>query len=42
MHEEELLKIRRNAVGKRMQYVPDVIAEKWKNLFDGLCTQKEF
>lgn len=42
MHEEELLKIRRSAVGKRMQYVPDVIAEKWKNLFDGLCTQKKF
>lgn len=33
MNEEELLKIRQNAVKKRMQYVPEVIAEKWRNLF---------
>ena len=39
MSDEELLKIRQNAVRKRMQYIPETIAQKWKDLFDELCAQ---
>ena len=40
MTDEEQMRVRRNAVEKRLQYVPEVIAEKWKSLFDSLCGHK--
>lgn len=40
MSEEESLAIRKNAVAKRLLYVPEIIAEKWKRLFDELCSIK--
>ena len=39
MSDEDILKIRQNSVEKRLQYVPEVIAEKWKLLFDGLMSK---
>lgn len=35
----EELRIRTKAIEKRLQYTPDIIAEKWKNLFDMLTTR---
>lgn len=35
----EELRIRTKAMEKRLQYTPDIIAEKWKNLFDMLTTR---
>lgn len=32
--EEQIMTIRRNAVRKRLQYAPEIIAEKWRVLFD--------
>ena len=34
--EEEKMKIRKAAVGKRLSYTPEKISRKWKNLFDQL------
>ena len=39
MTEEEQMRIRRNAVNKRMQYTPELIAEKWRLLFDRLVSR---
>lgn len=36
MSTEEQMRIRRNAVDKRLEYSPEVIAEKWRMLFDRL------
>lgn len=41
MNDDELLKIRQNAVRKRLQYIPENIAQKWKVLFDDLCAQEQ-
>ncbi len=40
MDEVALLKIRQNSVRKRLQYVPELIAEKWRVLFDSLVGDK--
>jgi glycosyltransferase involved in cell wall biosynthesis len=37
LDEEEKLRIRKNSIEKRLKYCPDVIARKWKDLFDNLC-----
>jgi glycosyltransferase involved in cell wall biosynthesis len=37
MSDDEQMRIRRNAVEKRRKYAPEVIAEKWKSLFDMLA-----
>ena len=37
MSDDEQMRIRRNAVEKRRKYAPEVIAEKWKSLFDRLA-----
>lgn len=37
MSDDEQMRIRRNAVEKRLKYAPEVIAEKWKSLFDMLA-----
>ncbi len=34
--EEEKLLIRKKSVQKRLNYAPEIIAEKWRNLFDSL------
>ena len=39
MTEEEQMRIRRNAVNKRQQYTPELIAEKWRLLFDRLVSR---
>ena len=39
MTEEEQMRIRRNAVNKRLQYTPELIAEKWRLLFDRLASR---
>ncbi|MBQ7898557.1 MAG: glycosyltransferase [Bacteroidales bacterium] len=39
MDADEQMKIRVNAVRKRSEYAPEVIAEKWKKLFDMLVIQ---
>ncbi len=39
MDTDEQMKIRVNAVRKRSQYAPEVIADKWKKLFDMLVIQ---
>jgi glycosyltransferase involved in cell wall biosynthesis len=39
MSDEEKLKIRKNAVAKRLNYTPEVIAEKWRRLFDLLYSR---
>lgn len=36
MSEDEKMRIRRNAVERRRRYAPEVIAEKWRQLFDSL------
>lgn len=36
LSEEEEMRIRLNGVEKRLEYVPDVINEKWRSLFDSL------
>ena len=39
MDEDELMRIRMNGVRKRSGYAPEVIAEKWKTLFDTLVSR---
>ena len=39
MSEDEKMRIRRNAVERRRRYAPEVIAEKWKQLFDSLVSR---
>ena len=39
MDSEEELRMRRNAVSRRGMYVPDIISEKWRCLFDELCNE---
>jgi glycosyltransferase involved in cell wall biosynthesis len=39
MTEEEQMRIRRNSVNKRLQYTPELIAEKWRLLFDRLVSR---
>lgn len=41
MSEEEKMRIRRNSVEKRLKYSPDVIAEKWRKLFDHITGSNE-
>lgn len=36
LSEDEKMRIRRNAVERRRRYAPEVIAEKWRQLFDTL------
>lgn len=36
MTDAEQMRIRRNAVDRRLRYTPDIIAEKWRTLFDSL------
>jgi glycosyltransferase involved in cell wall biosynthesis len=36
MDDIDRLKIRQNAVAKRLKYVPEVISEKWRVLFERL------
>lgn len=40
MKEEERLRIRKCSVTKRLNYVPEIICEKWRLLFDELCSDK--
>ena len=40
LSDEEKLQIRKNAVQKRLNYIPEIIAEKWKSLFDVLVTSR--
>lgn len=37
--EDELLRLRRNSIEKRARYAPEMIAEKWKTLFDQLVVK---
>lgn len=37
MNEQEQMRIRKNAVARRSKYAPEVIAEKWRGLFDSLA-----
>ena len=39
MSEDEKMRIRRNAVQRRRRYAPEVIAEKWRQLFDSLVSR---
>lgn len=39
MSDEEQMRIRRNAVARRSEYVPEVIAQKWRELFDSLAAR---
>ena len=39
MSEDEKMRIRRNAVERRRRYAPEVIAEKWRQLFDSLVSR---
>ena len=39
MTEQEQMRIRTNAVNKRLQYTPELIAEKWRLLFDRLVSR---
>lgn len=41
MSEDEKMRIRRNSVEKRLRYTPDVIAEKWRKLFDHITCSDE-
>ena len=41
MNEEEKMNIRRKSVEKRLRYTPDVIAEKWRKLFDHITCSNE-
>lgn len=36
---EEEMTVRKNAVAKSLLFAPEIIAEKWKVLFDGLCRE---
>lgn len=38
---ETELTIRKNAVDKVSAYAPEIISEKWKTLFDGLCCENK-
>ena len=40
LSDDEKLQIRKNAVEKRLNYVPEIIAEKWKSLFDSLVMSR--
>ena len=40
LSDDEKLQIRKNAVAKRLNYVPEIIAEKWKSLFDRLVKSR--
>ena len=40
MSDEERLRIRKQAVEKRAQYAPEIIAEKWRQLFDRLAATR--
>lgn len=40
LSDDEKLQIRKNAVAKRLNYVPEIIAEKWKSLFDSLVKSR--
>lgn len=40
MSDEDRMRIRKNSVAKRMQYAPEIIAEKWRLLFEELCRDK--
>lgn len=40
MSDEEKLKIRKSAVAKRLNYTPEIIAEKWRSLFDLLYSKQ--
>lgn len=40
MSEEERLRIRKKSVAKRLGYVPEIISDKWKLLFDYLYKEK--
>lgn len=39
MTDQEQMRIRKNAVQKRLNYTPESIAEKWKMLFDSLVSR---
>ena len=39
LSEDEHLRLRRNSIEKRARYVPEMIAEKWKSLFDQLVVK---
>ena len=41
MSDEEQQVIRHNAVAKSSMYAPEIIAEKWKALFDQICAYKK-
>jgi glycosyltransferase involved in cell wall biosynthesis len=41
MSDDEIMTIRKNAVKKSSLYAPEIIAEKWKALFDRLESDKE-
>ena len=41
LSDEEKLQIRKNAVQKRLNYVPEIIAEKWRTLFDTLVMSRK-
>lgn len=41
LSEDEKLRIRNNSVEKRLKYSPDVIAEKWRKLFDHITSSNE-
>ena len=41
LSEDEKLRIRKNSVEKRLKYSPDVIAEKWRKLFDHITSSNE-
>lgn len=36
LSEKDKMRLRKNAVQKRLNYAPEIIAEKWRNLFDSL------
>ena len=40
MSKEERFQIRHNAVQRRLKYTPEIIAEKWRNLFSALKQQQ--
>lgn len=41
MSEEQKMRIRQNSVEKRRKYSPEVVAEKWKRLFDDLVARSD-
>lgn len=42
MKEEEKLRIRKNSVSKRLDYAPENICEKWRLLFNELCSENKY